>query len=911
MDSAPTPNDPVDGEGDAPRLALARAIARVRARAVTAFVAFALGLFIGRELVGALPSTLWFAISSTLLMACIPGASRGYSSRVVPVLMVGCVVLLGIGWFTLRIHERARPGPMFDLGIVEVEGLVTTPPRWRQADPITSRASGWWRFDIELSQRVIAADHPGLGTREPIAGVAWVRLTGAAPPPVSAGSRVRLTGRFESIAPPDNPGQSDLRLLAAQRGVIGSIVVSNASLIEEIAPPCGLRGAALSGLAQLRARAADVVHRAAAGQPTVESMGLPQGEPARAPSRLSAIDASRESQRRSLISGLLLGEYDPNERDVRDAFARQGLVHILSISGFHLTVLAALTLVLLRLLGDHGRVEFLAVAVIVTIFMLIVPAQSPIIRSGVLVLAMLLVEASGRRYDRLTVLIWIAIGLLLWRPLDLWSIGFQLSAGLTAALLWKAEAFHHRLWRRWVVPDLKGVKPVDHGLAGILLSGVRASISTSVLCAILAAPTVGAHAGIASVLGVIVGVIVTPVIVLALWFGYVALMVGMFVPPAAGLASGVLGGLAQGAIYLVEFFDALPMSSWRMPPVSWGWAVGATLGAAWLVSRTRDSSRTLVVIAVLATWLAITWSPPGVRRSVISRVSDAPWVVLRVDAFSVGDASYLLVRSEDDAMIWDAGAPRSSGVLPQGVEWARALGAWRVRTMVLSHADVDHYAAADTLVEPLGVRRLRVSPAMRAQWDSVAAAQVRFGTRSPLETVMRRTNAALARNRGEIIPTQRGDQWRLGHAAVRVLWPPADFAPRHANAPDNDGSLVALLEVSTRAGPRRLLLTGDISDPSLPTLRALEPDLRAHIMEAPHHGTTTPGVLAWIREVDPRIVLQSAGPRKSTDSRLAGVREDRTWHATGSAGHAWAEILSDGTLRTSTHRTPTHRPEAR
>jgi beta-lactamase superfamily II metal-dependent hydrolase len=169
---------------------------------------------------------------------------------------------------------------------------------------------------------------------------------------------------------------------------------------------------------------------------------------------------------------------------------------------------------------------------------------------------------------------------------------------------------------------------------------------------------------------------------------------------------------------------------------------------------------------------------------------------------------------------------------------------------------------------------------------------------------MSRANAALARNEGKITLTSRDDAWRMGHAQVRVLWPPVGLDPRTEGAPDNDASLAALLEVPTDAGPRRVLLTGDMTDRALFTLRELEPMLRADVMEAPHHGTTTPGVLAWIGEVNPSIVLQSAAERKSSDRSLDAVRAGRTWHATGLTGHAWVEIMSDGTMRTSTHRRP-------
>src|SRR5205823_4667612 len=87
-----------------------------------------------------------------------------------------------------------------------------------------------------------------------------------------------------------------------------------------------------------------------------------------------------------------------------------------------------------------------AVAVLVALYMLVLPAQAPILRAGILVLVLLIADASGRRYDRATLLGWIALALLIIRPLDAWSLGFQLSFGIVAALLLLGDTVHHRLW---------------------------------------------------------------------------------------------------------------------------------------------------------------------------------------------------------------------------------------------------------------------------------------------------------------------------------------------------------------------------------------------------------------------------------------------------------------------------------
>ena len=910
-------------------------LAHARLRVAVAFATFVLGLILARSLEGALASTTWFGFAAAcLLLAVILPAQFRASSRAQLLARASsaCLALaalsLGAGWFTFRIHERAAPTLHYTQGVVTVEGFITAAPQWRAAQSPAFFATGSWRFDLALTSTLDPNNSArALSDRTiPARGALWVRLPGSHARSFSTdslpiGTRVRITGTIDTIDPPTNPGQSDLRLLAAQRGVIGSLSLSDPSLIQTLAPPSRFTRAIQTALDALRRRAADVVARAASSTQTstptsFETQTQAQNQPLSNSSFLSSIDATRATQRQALITGLLLGEFDPasqDVRDIRDAFARQGLVHILSISGFHLTVLAGVSLALLRLTGDQGRLEPLIVAILVFIFLLIVPAQSPILRSGLLVLALLLIQATGRRYDRLIVLGWISIALLIWRPLDAWSIGYQLSVGLTAALLWRGHAFHARLWNLFSPAPLKGVRPIDRGLLGLLLEAVKASLSTGLLCGFFAFPIVAYHAGILSTLGIFVGIIVTPVIILALWIGYAALIVGMFIPPAADFAASTLAALAEAAIALVQLFDRIPLSSTRLPPVPIFWAFAATLAFAWWVGVHRPRRlHTSILILLLSAWLTIAWLAPNQLASLSSASSASQQPLLRIDAFAVGDATCILIRSDDQALLWDAGGPTQGGILPDIVQWTRALDAWHVQSLIITHADIDHYAAADTIIGPLNIKRLYMSNAMQAQLarDRVRVRDARYVQRSnltsnqsasPLARIMDRATRTLAENKGSINTLARGDELSLGRARFRVLWPPADFDLDATSSIDNDASLVAHIEVQTAAGPRHILLTGDITDNSIKLIRTFEPSLRAHIMEAPHHGTATPGVRDWILDIAPDVVIQSAGKRKSSDPRLDIARQGRLWHATGIAGHSFAEIRTDGSIITGTH----------
>ncbi|MCC6950741.1 MAG: ComEC/Rec2 family competence protein [Phycisphaerales bacterium] len=822
------------------------AVPPARGRAAVACVCVAAGFCVARVWEG--PAWHWWAIAT----ACIAVGCFTRGRACLLFLSLSLASVSG-GWFTARVltvpdrdvsRLLATSAPGSPL---TVEGVVTSGTRERPAPAsllsLPARAAGTWSFEL-AAQRGLTDE----GTVR-VSGVLRVHVAGGEPG-VRPGDPVRLIGRFSPVAPPDNPGEAPTHLLARQDGVSGSLRLSDPSLITPIAADGTLaraRSDVTRVLGLARARASDVVSTAAGSDP----------------------------RDRALLAALILGEYDPDASTLRAAWARQGLAHLLSISGFHLAVMAWLLLTTIRLTGDWGHLEPLLVALIVLAYWLLVPASAPLSRSAAMVLVLLLAEALGRRYDRVTLLLWIAIGLLAWRPLDLWSLGFQMSVGLTGLLLWLGGAFNDRLWG----PRLRGTVRRSNPTSSVA-GRLRQGISASLLCWVVSLPAIMHHVGIVSPLGILATLLITPLVTLVLWIAYASLAAGVLFPPVASLASSVIAWLLRGADRCVSGLDSFPLSSVDTPPVSGWWAVASTLTLL-LISRRLSTPRgkrregaipRLTLAAVLAfAWLALQWTLiPGPARG----------VDLRIDTLAVGDGTCHLVRSRGQVMLWDAGPMSTGGLRPQVVRAARALGVHHVPTLVVSHPDSDHFGGLVEAVEGLGVRNVLVTERFLAD------------ARERPAGAAARALSFLAERGVRVGVLAAGDTWQFGAATVTILSP----APDAPWPTDNDHSLVAHL-----ATPRgTLLLTGDIADHAIASLDPLTSSLSGvDILELPHHGSVRTPSVDWARRLSPRVVIQSAGPTRARESAPAwrALRERAAWLCTGERGACWAELGSDGTVR--------------
>ena len=672
-------------------------------RGVWAFGLLAVGIVLGREL-PEISLPYWLAAAGAAALGA--AIARGRASLI---LLGMTFALLGAAWTHGRVHRapedwlpRVVGGAAEERAIVTLTGMVgedplvqVDSPRWPEPGHPARRVQRW-----PLEVRGLVVDG------RVMAASGEVSVTVIGPPlKIRAGEMVRVSGWWRPPGGPRNPSERDARLWAAQDGLAGSMVIDDARLVIAEPTPTGTGDRAAAtvalSLAWLRGGFASLLEE--------------RGDDAAAPT-------VREDQTRATLTALLVGRYDPAVREVSNAWARLGLVHALSISGFHIMVFAWTVLLLVRLTGDRGWVEPVLVALLVVTYLLIVPARAPMVRSGVMVLVLLGAEALGRRYDRLNLLAWIGAALLIWRPLDLWDPGFQLSFGVTAALLWLAGPCHERWFQRGV----RGrVRELDRGAVGWLGDKAKELLTAGIVAWGVSVPVVMYHAGVFSVLTPLTGVLVAPLVNLVLIVGYVTLAARLALRAVGRDASWLLTPLQTVADWLVQltlWIDRVPGIVWYAPAVSGWWAAATTGVAVWWVGPDRACGTRVW------RWLATAACTAWLCATMVMVDRQEPRTLVRADALALGDGSCVLVRAGGAALLVDCGSKaedRARWLIPRAL---RELGAWHIDAVVLTHPATEHWSAIIEVVERFGVREVLVAEgflgAARARPDGPPAAML-------------------------------------------------------------------------------------------------------------------------------------------------------------------------------------------
>lgn len=274
------------------------------------------------------------------------------------------------------------------------------------------------------------------------------------------------------------------------------------------------------------------------------------------------------------------------------------------------------------------------------------------------------------------------------------------------------------------------------------------------------------------------------------------------------LGSGLLW-LAGGA--LEALFGALGWIASDIPP----WLPAAVPGWAWALSVL---GALLILMPAGLPIRPLGW--PLLLLCVFPPLRQIPPSQVEVLQLDVGQGLAILLRTRNHSLLYDAG-PRF-GEFDLGdrvvVPVLRKAGVRRLDLMLLSHADADHAGGAGAVKEAFPVTRV-LSGEPDKLWASLGAQ-----------------------------PCNTEESWE---------WDGVRFATwQWTQAPEGNPSSCML---SVDAGGERLLLSGDVDMDAERAAIASGFDLRAHWLQAPHHGSRSSSSAALLRAVAPVGVLISRG----------------------------------------------------
>ena len=152
--------------------------------------------------------------------------------------------------------------------------------------------------------------------------------------------------------------------------------------------------------------------------------------------RLSAsCDALFGKETSSVVKALYYGNQNYIDKHIINDFKRAGVLHILSASGLHVGVVAAIPLFVLGLFRLNRKCIFVATAVVVALYLYITDMPVSLIRASIMFMIYALHRIADREVNIINALFLSAIIILAMFPHEIYSLGFQLSFGATLGIL--------------------------------------------------------------------------------------------------------------------------------------------------------------------------------------------------------------------------------------------------------------------------------------------------------------------------------------------------------------------------------------------------------------------------------------------------------------------------------------------
>ncbi len=143
----------------------------------------------------------------------------------------------------------------------------------------------------------------------------------------------------------------------------------------------------------------------------------------------SLITSSLPEPEAGLVLAIILGYRQSLTPTLKENFRLAGLSHLTAVSGSHISILAALFLLIYLFLGGRRRFAWLPLSIILAIYVVLVGARPPAIRAFLMGISALVAWRLGRLPHPISILTATAALSLMVKPLALLDVAWQLSFG--------------------------------------------------------------------------------------------------------------------------------------------------------------------------------------------------------------------------------------------------------------------------------------------------------------------------------------------------------------------------------------------------------------------------------------------------------------------------------------------------
>jgi competence protein ComEC len=573
-------------------------------------------------------------------------------------------------------------------------------------------------------------------------------------------------------------------------------------------------------------------------------------------------------QRTAMATALLLGYQKTIDPQTNEAFIKTGLSHIISLSGMHMAIIAAMVWAMARLTGMEKCKRAILTFVVITLYAMVVPPQPPTLRAVVIFWFFCAAIWFRRSLHPVNTLAVTSVVLLLYRPMDLFRADWQLSYGTLFGILLFYKPMKSFI-SRFTLEPLSAL-PIDNRWTNSLYFIVK--ILVEVFSAGFAAWAGGAgillwHFGAVVPACPLWTAIISPIVPVILYLGFFKILLAGLFPTFSALLGWVIIWCSDVFASAVRFFAHIDFTSVRLGTVP-GWIpiMYYLLIFLWFCRmRIRPAWVKIGTVLLSTAIVAGLFAHQSRQKNSLSLM-----------CLSVGHGQAIVLSTPDKkTYLFDAGSitnkdPGTRAIIP----YLKYRGIDSFDAAFISHGDLDHYNALPEIAAGGFVKTVYVNAGLLDRAQNGGAAKLLTDTLQGKYSVPVKPIADFPPSRGPVI--------------IRTVWP-RDDEPAQALS-ENDRSEVFLIAYAGKT----ILLCGDIETYAQQKIIEQYPELKADILILPHHGSTTNLSEEFVRRFAAGIIVASCA-----ESRLPGTykpAQNTDAFYTGRDGAVEVKMKADGTI---------------
>lgn len=254
----------------------------------------------------------------------------------------------------------------------------------------------------------------------------------------------------------------------------------------------------------------------------------------------------------AVVNATLFGDWADIPKPFYGLFQRTGTAHVIAISGLHMSILIVLFFSILSLIPFNRSARYLAVVLLIGLYVPLTGSRASVLRAGIMAVVYLFSFILERTRSSVNILGLAGLLILLANPLDLFSVGFQLSFLAVFALIVLAPQFED-LFKPFFPPVLDSLR-------------TAAAMSWAAWIGVLGC--VAYYFEMVTPIGMIANLIVVPLTNILIGLSAILVLTGGWFPFCAVLISFNLQVILRLVVYFLYVLDRVPGGCVKVSSIS-------------------------------------------------------------------------------------------------------------------------------------------------------------------------------------------------------------------------------------------------------------------------------------------------------------------------------------------------------